>query len=180
MKKAVPVVLLVLLLLPLAACGPGTPEEKVAKIRSGYTIELNTWKKVARQEEETAAEEGEPEDEAATAETGEEGAQEGAPEEEVSGPVPTDVLFDLVVYFRGRESLDGLTVDISHANAAQEEKGVYRQYVEIPGMVNGETRQTDFVLEDLPFEEGDVFAVEVVEGVPEDLAAYPEFSESAP
>lgn len=180
-RKAVPAVLLVLLLFPLAACGPSTPEGKVAQIRAGYTIELNSWKKVKPQvetaaaDEEPAAEEGSPEGEAAASETDEAAAPAAA-----MGPEPTDVLFDLVVYFRGRKSLAGVTVDISHASAAQEEKGVYRQYIATSGMVNGETRQVDFVLHDLPLEDGDVFAVEVVPGVPEDLSAYREFSEPVP
>ena len=175
---------LLVLLLPLAACAPGSPEEKVAATRAEYKIELNSWRAkkpaepaAAEVPEEGAVAEASEAAAAAVTEGGEEGG-EGSEEEVATGPMPTDILFDLVVYFKGRKSLAGITVDITHAAASQEEKAVIHHYIETAGIVSGETRQVDFVLEGLEFEEGDVFAVEVAPGVPADLSNYREFSET--
>jgi hypothetical protein len=191
LSPIVPAVLLVVPLLAAVACAPGSPEEQIAEIRAGYTIELNSWQPVFEEEESAYAsslegdeaapgEEASAGDEAGEAAGDESGAGEEAVDDEMaSAPQPKDILFDLVVYFKGRKSLPGVTVDITHASASQEEKAVYRQYIETPGIVNGETRQADFVLEGLVVQEGDAFAVEVAPGVPADLAAYREFSETS-
>ena len=174
------------LVMTVVGCGLESPEEKVAKIRSEYTIELNSWE---AQEPPSAVEETMEEAvaEAAVAETpatAEEGAAEDEmpmDEEEIeSGPQPRDVLFDLVVYFRGRKALKGITVDVTHADAADQEKAVYQQWIDTAGMINGETRQVDFVLEGMEVEDGDAFAVTLASGVPADLGKYREFSEPAP
>jgi len=167
---------LALLLLAAAACGPGNPQEEVAQIRADYKVELNSWR--ALEPEPAAMDEMADESEAAAAAVDEAG--EPAGDEMAAGPQPTNVLCDLVVFFRGRKALDGITIDVTHANAAKATKAVYRQYVETAGMINGETRQVDFVLEGIELEDGDGFAVEVVPGIPADLGAYREFSGSAP
>ena len=91
-----------------------------------------------------------------------------------------NVLFDLVVYFRGRKALKGITVDVTHADDADQEKAVYQQWIDTDGMINGDTRQVDFLLEGMEVEEGDAFAVTLASGVPADLGNYPEFSEPPP
>lgn len=170
--------------LTMAACGPSSPEGKVAQIRAGYKIELNSWRPKPEEpppamEDEAAA--GEDADAAAMeAAAADVEGEEGEAEAVEMGPKPTDILLDLVVYFRGRESLPGVTVDITHADASQAPKQTYHHYVETAGILNGETRQASVVLEDVPFEEGDVFSVELVAGIPADLSAYKEFSESSP
>lgn len=185
LSPIVPAVLLAVPLLAAVACSPGSPEEQIAQIRAEYTIELNSWQPVFEEEEalDESSAEGDvaaPDEpgEAAGEEAGEAGEEAG--EKTASGPQPKDILFDLVIYFKGRKSLPGITVDVTHAGASQEEKAVYRQYIETPGIVSGETRQADFVLEDLVVEEGDVFAIEVVPGIPADLSQYREFSETGP
>lgn len=175
------IALLVLLVLPMTACGPSSPEGKTAQIRAGYKIEINSWR--AMEKDPPPVEEGAEETEASAEETGDatgDEAGEEAGEEMATGPQTTDIFFDLIIYFRGKKSLEGLTVDITHASASEEAKGTYQVYVETPGIVNGETQQADFLLEDVPFEEGDRFALTLVEGVPEDLGNYREFSEPAP
>lgn len=190
LSSVVLAVLLIVLMLPLTACGPNTPEGKIAKARAGYTVEINSWnpkKEEPPPMEAPEAMEGGAEASAITtaevaveaAEAGEEVAEEMA-EEVVAGPQTKSILFDLVIYFRGDKSLPGITIDITHANAGQEEKATYPYYVETPGIINGDTRQHSFVMEDLPFEDGDVFSANVVAGVPQDLSRYREFSEPAP
>ncbi len=181
------------LVVMLAGCGPKSPEAKIAQVRAGYKIELNSWRALKPEPEpepalEEAAEaaavavaaEAAATATAEAAEASEEGAAEEGMEEAEMGPQPKNVLFDLVVFFRGRKALDGITVDVTHSDANQQEKGVYQQYIETAGMVNGDTRQVDFLLEGLLVEEGDAFAVGLTEGVPADLGKYREFSEPAP
>ena len=179
------------LVVMVAGCETGTPEEKIAKVRAQYKVELNSWRaqELPQAEPPMAEEAGEAVAEAAVAAeaaavAGEEAAEgEGHDmEEEIaeSGPRSYNVLFDLVVYFRGKKALDGITVDVTHNDAAQQEKAVYQQWIETAGMVNGDTRQVDFLLEGMEVEEGDAFAVTLASGVPADLGNYPEFSEPAP
>ncbi len=185
------IALLALALLLAAGCDSGTPEEKIAKVRAQYKVELNSWSAQDPPQAEPAMEEEAGEAAAEASETAavaaeaaaEEGgeAEEGAmDEEEVTGPQPKNVLFDLVVYFRGRKALKGITVDVTHADSAQQEKAIYQQWIDTAGMINGDTRQVDFVLEGMEVEDGDAFAVTLASGVPADLGNYPEFSEPAP
>ncbi len=182
------IVLLALALLLATGCDSGTPEEKVAKVRAQYKVELNSWSAQDPPQAEPPMEEAaeavaEAAEAAGAAETAEAAAEaeEGAmDEEEMSGPQPNNVLFDLVVYFRGRKALKGITVDVTHADASQQEKAVYQQWIDTTGMFNGDTRQVDFMLEGMEVEDGDAFAVTLASGVPADLGNYPEFSEPAP
>ena len=61
-----------------------------------------------------------------------------------------------------------------------DQETTYQHYIDTAGMINGDTRQVDFLLEGLEFEEGDAFAVTLAQGVPADLSQYREFSEPAP
>ena len=169
-----------------------TLEEQVAIARAQYTITLsdvsedgpddppsapeNAGATMMAEAAESTMEAGE---EAAEGEEGGEGEGEGE-EMENEGPRSTNVLFDLVVHFRGKKALDGITVDVTHADEFEDEKGVYQQYIETAGMINGETRQVDFTLEGMTVEDGDAFSVTLASGVPADLSNYPEFSEPAP
>ena len=178
------------LILSAPGCPSTSPEEQIVKIRDGYTIELNSWS--AQEPEEAAVEEMAEAAEAATAVAASAAAvasEEGAAEEEMpmdeeeveSGPQPKNILFDLVVLFRGRKALNDITVDVTHADADQQKKAVYQQWIDTAGMGNGETRQVDFVLEGLEVEEGDAFSVLLREVVPpEERGKYREFSEPTP
>ena len=113
---------------------------------------------------------------ASEAAVAQETSEEAAEEETAEGPRSQDVLFDLVVSFRGTASLDGITVDVTQAGADEQEKARYHHYIETGGMLDGETRQVEFVLEGLEVEEGDAFSVTLASGVPAELGAYREFS----
>ncbi len=185
LRTLLPLLLVVTLGTALSGCAESSPEEKIAKIRSAYEVQLNSWRVLAP-----------PVAEAAAGEAGEEGTAEGEPTAEGEGEDPAaegveamaepaapqrvSIQFDLVVYLRGRESLPGITVDITQADANQQEKAVYRQWVDTTNVMKGSPGQSDFILEGIVMEEGDVFAATIAPGVPADLSAYREFSEPAP
>lgn len=183
----------------VAGCGPQSPEERVAAARAQYIVDLKGWMPQEPEPvdvmEEALIQEGEAIAEAAEAsamaaeataeaveeyaEEGEEGIEEGVEEE--TGPRTVDVLFDIIVRFNGSgTSLPGITAEVIHSDPLDEEKATYRAYIDTAGMAKGESRQLDFVLEGLEVEEGDGFAVDLVEGVPADLGEYREFSEPSP
>ncbi len=187
--------------LSLVGCGPGSPEDKVTQVRGQYTVKLENWfPKVEEPEpieesemlDEQGAEAGDAtegdaaaEEVAQAEEAGEpaEGEGEGEGEEmgmemeaEPAGPKSTTILFDLVVLFSGSEPLDGITVDVTHADASGTEKKTWRQYLETAGMVKSETRQMAFEAE-VDFVEGDVFSVQLLKYV--DPAEYGNYKEYA-
>lgn len=106
-------------------------------------------------------------------------AADGVTPPTASADTGRDVLFDVILLFRGRNTLPGLTLDVTHADAGENEKAIYRHYVDTTGMVKGDSKQVAFTLEDLPFEDGDVFSVGVRQTVPEaERAEYREFAEA--
>ena len=197
--------LTVLVLLPLAGCTPKSPEEKIAEIRAQYTVELNAWSvqepapmadhMMAGEDHMMAGEEGEPmegeaEPAADMADTTDMAADmadmagetegEGGDMMGMAEPEPKDILFDLVILFKGDKALGGITVNITQADANQQEKKLVRHYVETPKIVKGQTIQADFVLGGFVVEEGDVFAASVEPGIPADLSEFQEFQSPAP
>jgi len=195
LRSLFPLFLVATLAVVYAGCAPSSPEEQIARIRSEYEVQLSSWKVVSPTEEgageaemaegeEPMAEGEEPmaEGEEPMAE-GEEPMAEGEElmaEEPMAEPEGVSIQFDLVVHLRGRNRLDGLTVDLTQADANQQEKAVYHQWVDTSNVLKGSPGQVTFVLEGIVMEEGDVFAATIVPGVPADLSAYREFSEPAP
>ncbi|NND71298.1 MAG: hypothetical protein HKN43_06945 [Rhodothermales bacterium] len=175
--------------LTIVGCNIKSTQEQVAAARAQYTVTLNDV---------TAAEELEPEleNEAGLAESAAEAAEiasateeaaaegeetdEGAMGMEDEGPQSTNVLFDILVSFQGKNPLDGITVDVTHVDEDEEEKGVYLQFVDTAGMLDGETRQVDFELEGVAVEDGDAFSVTLASGVPANAGDYREFSQASP
>ncbi len=192
--NALTVFFLSMTMLGLLACGPSSPEDQVLESRSKYTVTLNAF---VVQEPEIEAPVMESGDMAGgdlqlaggevtavavateTATEGEEGA-EGETDEMVQeevGPSTSSVLFDLVVRFDGTEPLSGLTLDISQADPFEPEKASLRHYMELDPMVKSETKQVSFVLDDIEYEEGDLFSVTLREFVPpEERGDYREFA----
>ena len=197
-RKSLPLLCIAALVVLVVGCRPQTYEEQVTETRAQYTVELNSWNlEIYEPEPLEAREEGEVAGEAvamaaeavaaeASAEAAEE-AEEGTEEEmeeeiEASGPRSADVLFDLIVRFGGEgPALPGITADIVHSDPFDEEKNRYPQWIETSGMVGGDTRQVNFVLEGIEFEDGDEFSVEFNEFVPpEERGEYREFSQPPP
>lgn len=186
----------VLGLLLLAGCQSETFEERVTRLRQGYTISSSGF--VVKQTpppvapgvaEGVMATEGEPavEGEAAAPEgegmAAEEGATEAAAEAAASAgeategedgimvedlmPVKQDVLLDLLVRNGNvRGSLPGLTLDITQVDAAGNEKAHWRAWIDTSGIERGPGTQLTHELTDVEFEEGDTFEVELRTPVP--------------
>lgn len=183
--------------LVLVGCPAGSPEEQVAAKRALYTVELNSWYAEAESEpvDETVEIPVEGEEAAAEDDAGQvmdvdeadepNAADEIAAEDEGEGPDVTvaagpelhTIVFDLLVLYDGRdEPLPGLTVEVTHAGADGQEKGSWLQYLEMPNIAKGVSKQVGFQREGVVFEEGDVFAVNVNKNVPADLRSeYREF-----
>jgi len=177
--------LLVVALVMVVGCAEKSPEERVADLRSGYTAELNSFvvESVPLEPDLSADQvEGEAAGEAA-AEAGE-GAAEGEGEEGEEGmeePVPTqqDVLLDILIQNRSLEQLDGLTLDVTQADGAGNEKAHYRIWVDTSSVIKGRGHQILHRIEDIDYQEGDGFHVEVRHPVPpEERSEYREFSEA--
>lgn len=196
----------VLGLLLLAGCQSETFEERVTRLRQGYTISSSSF--VVKQTpppvapgvaEGDAATEGEPAAEGEAAAPAGEGmaAEEGAPEaaaaaapagEAAEGedgilvedliPVKQDVLLDLVVRNDNvRGSLPGLTLDVTQVDAAGNEKAHWRAWIDTSGIERGPGEQLTHELEDVEFAEGDTFQVEVRGSIPpEERADYRELT----
>ena len=164
-----------------AGCPEKSPEMQIAEQRAKYTVKLNSFIPKTPQEgasEFAAAVAAEAVAEEAAAEG--EGAEEEMAEPE--GPASTTVLFDLLVNYDGREApLPGITLDITHADPFEKEKGAYRYWIETADMVRGQMKQFSFEYEVPNFETGDVFSVELRSYVPpEELGDYREFAATAP
>lgn len=166
-------------LVTITACEAPTPEERVADLRSEYSAELNSF----------TVEETPLGDDVEDAEMAEEAAEEAMDEadvmadeemveEEVVEEVLTrqDVLLDIVVRKTGStEQLPGLTLDVYQVDADQADKATFRIYVDTSRLNKGGRKAVTHVLEDVDYEEGDGFAVEVRHPVPPEL--YPEYQE---
>lgn len=176
--------LLLVALVMVSACESKSPEEHTADLRSRYTAQLNSFvvESVPLEPDlsqdmvegevagETAGEAAEP----VAEEEGEEG-EEGMEEELV--PTRQDVLLDILIQSRSLEPLAGLTLDVSQADSAGAEKAHYRIWVDTSSVVKGRGHQILHRIEDIDYEEGDGFHVEVRHPVaPEERSEYREFS----
>lgn len=156
------------------ASEPEDPAEQVSEIRSDYSAELNSFvvHQVPQPAMEAPAEEG-----GETAEAGD-GAEEAAAEEPAEVPLRQDVLLDVLVALEGRDSLPGLTVDVTQVDAQENEKATWRVYLDVSDVHRGPGTQISHRLEDVDFEEGDGFHVAVRHPVPpEERGEYREFQE---
>jgi hypothetical protein len=170
LAAVVPLALLAAAAVLALACAPQDPAERVARLRSQYQAELTSF--VVRKPEP-------PEPVAVPEETaGEQAAEPVAPEPAIEElPTTSDVVLDILLSCNSREPLAGLTVDVSHVGAARQEKRRHRVWVDTGKLGNGAKTQVSHVLEDIDYEEGDGFHVEVRRLVPAgERGDYPEFS----
>lgn len=176
-------------LVGLVACQPQSPEERVSELRSEYEAVLNSF---AVQETPMVEESGMEMAEGGADAAMEEGMAEGAPEEaaaegDAAGeeiveevPVRQDVMLDVVLRKEGStDTLPGITLDVYQQGVDGSEKASYRFYVETDRLNKGSRQAISHVLEDVDYEEGDGFAVEVRQPVPPELyGEYKEFSDA--
>ena len=195
-----------LLLLPflalvvLAACTPKTPQQVVEETRAQYKVTLNAFLPQEPAMDESMMEEpmegemsenGESmdtpdamgEDQMAEGETMEGEMAEGEMTEgemmDDGAAATRNIIFDVLVQFSGTKPLPGLTLDITQADAFEKEKATFRYYLETGPMVKSEAKQMSFTLEDVAFETGDVFSVELRSTVPAaEQGEYREFAEA--
>jgi hypothetical protein len=177
-----------LLSMATVGCRQLTPEEKVASLRSQYSAEAMSFI-VVEPEETTVDEEQLPDAEEAVdgedvpeqvdveTDTETDIGEIDEPVEPVTGPVT--VLVDVLVSTTATETLDGLTLDVFHADAQQDVKENRRVWIDTSGVVRGPGTQFTIELEDVDYEEGDGFSVEVRSPVPEaERSEYREFQEA--
>jgi hypothetical protein len=151
-------VLAAALLVGMLACGPRlSREEEVELLRSQYTATLASL--TVKQEPIEAGTVGK-------ASTGE------APPPRVR----TDAVLDIVVSSNAEKPLPGLTIDIEHVDAQRRAKGRGTFWVETATLVQGQSTELQHVLENVAWETGDTYAVEVRRAIPaEQRSEYREF-----
>jgi hypothetical protein len=172
----------------LAGCGPSDPAQEVEDARSRYSVEVasfsvdqNPTGDVFTQPPAMPEGQGEAEGEDAGADAADaaDAAAEGeAMEMQEPVDLTQDVILDLLVRWNGRDPLAGITVDITHADEAGNEKGAYRAWIETAEVHRGPPTQMVHRLEDLDYVDGDGFHAEVRSPIPAgERAQYREFSE---
>lgn len=155
-----------------AACGgaPEDPAERIDEIRSGYSAKLNGF--VVQQVPQAGMDEGMPTaegaDEGAVQEeaVAEEGEEAAMAEPEVA--LRQDAILDILMSLDRRETLPGVTVDIEHVGPKPEQKvkDTYRAYLDTSDIRQGGGTQLSYRLEDVDYEDGDGFHVEVRYPIP--------------
>jgi hypothetical protein len=172
------------------ACEQPTHEERVTELRAKYEASLNGFavrETPVAMDLETVPGEGEAAtdealDEVAAEETGavdvagEEGEMEAG--EAMEPMMRYDVILDIVVRHTSDEMLPGITLDLSHADAAGVEKEHRRLWVDTSDLAKGDSLQVNETLEDVDYDEGDGFHVEVRRPIP--AAERGEYRELAP
>ncbi len=156
----------------------------MARLRGMYSAELNGFllQKEPEAEPAMAAEEGaaEMEEVAMAAEVageGEEGEGEGEMVEEPMGPVTPDVMLDFLIKHDSPELLPGITVDVTMVDEAKNEKASWKIWFDTSMVKKANVTGYTYVLEDVPYVEGDGFFAEVRHPVPaEERGEYKEFS----
>ena len=161
----------------IVGCAPKSPEEQVAQIRSLYSARLNGF---ILEEEPVVTEV--PELEAVEIVEGEEPPAEEAVEAAVEPIIETEVnqrvRLDILIQHRSDERLPGVTVDISMVDANQTEKGHWRVWFDTAEVTKATVTQFTHILEDVGYEEGDGFYVEIRQPIPaEERSEYREFSD---
>lgn len=176
---------LITLCLAAAAVGfacasePEDPAERVSEIRSRYSAQLNGF--VVHQVPEAPAEPPmeAPGEAAAPVADDEAGGPEVEGAEVLAAvPVSQAVTLDVLVSRDGREALSGLTLDVTQADAEDREKASWKIYLDVADVERGSGTQIAYRLEDVEYEEGDGFHVEVRHPVPAaERGEYREFQE---
>lgn len=187
-----PCLVLVVVMVLSLACASKSPEEKVAQIRALYSARLNGFLieeeplvvdpiGAGEIDDPTVADEPPAEPEAESPMDGEADGEEDMGEEvvqPVSVPVRQRARLDILIQNDSYDRLPGVTVDISMANSAGEEKNHWRVWFDTADVGKASVTQFTHVLEDVSYEEGDGFFAEIRKPIPpEERSEYREFSE---
>lgn len=165
----VALILLAICAVSLGACSSATPLEKLEATRAEYKANLNSFfvKETPLEVEPMPGVEGESEDAespAGTESSGGDGDPEGEGGEEmamVEPEVRLDAMLDVIVQHDSRNPLEGVTLDITMVDASQQEIGGWTRWVDTSGLPKANQRPVSIVLEDVAYEEGYGFFVEV-------------------
>ncbi len=176
---------LALAALSLFACTQKSPEERIADIRSQYAVEVNQSGFVATPRlppvpDSVEGMDGEAAGEGEDPVTDEESMEEemaAAMAAELQEPEGYDILLDLILSTSSRELLPQVTVDIVHLDPSEQEKARWPVTMDTSGLLRGPGIQVTQKLENVDYEEGDIFYAEIRANVPAaDRGSYPEFS----
>jgi hypothetical protein len=161
----------------LLGCRPMSPIDRLEAQRGQYTVELTSF--ILEQEPLDVLIEASPsEPDAALEETTEEGTEggteegtaedteEGTDELAVEPMLRTNVVLDLLVSTEG-DPLPGISVDFEHVDANRNMKERRLLWLETAELVKGVGVQLSAVVDDVDYQEGDGFHVEVRSPVPE-------------
>ncbi len=197
--------LALLLLLPLTACQPEDPVQRVAKMRAKYVVQVNPSGLVAMPHEEPQPDpteldaadmevtdgeagdemvvEGETQDTADELPTdaAPEGDAAAMPEATMAEPTGYDVLLDILLQNTNNEALPQLTLDIVQTDRAENEIARFHHTVDTSQLLKGMDTQLSHKLENIAYDPANhMFYVEVRGNVPaSDYPLYPEFPATA-
>ena len=180
------------LLLPLAAllltaCGPKSPEERVAKRRSyykaqliGFIVEADPVLPEASIESAEESAEEPPSEEPTDGAAADAGEGEATGTVEVTVSIRQNVRVDILLQHDSPDRLAGITLDIEMVDSNKVPKNVWKVWVDTKALVKGKATQFGHLIEDVDYVEGDGFSVEVRSPVPpEERGDYREFSDAA-
>jgi len=160
-----------------AGCAPKSHADKVAKLRGHYSARLNGF---LLEEEPVITEVPELEAVEIIDEGVVDGVEPGEPVAEMAAiELREKVRLDVLIQHRSDEKLPGVTVDISMVDSAEREKGHWRVWFDTSELAEATVTQFTHVLEEVGYEEGDGFFVEVRHPIPvEERGDYREFSQA--
>lgn len=155
----------------LGACASQTPLEQLEESRSLYKATLNSFfvRETPPVEESPAAEvaaEGETAEGAAPMEADAAADMEASGEEAAPIPVRLDAVLDVIVQHDAYEPIKGITLDITMVDGSQNQVEHWLRWVDTEGLPKANQRPYSIVLEDVPYQEGYGFNVEVRRPVP--------------
>ncbi len=152
-------------------CALKSPEEKVAQLRSYYTARpVGFFVKAQPIEAPPGNEEG-----ADGVEAGDADGEEIMEAEPV--PIRQTVHLDILLQHDSPEKLPGVTLDLIMVDASQAEKHRWLVWVDTAKLPKATGTQFTHLIEDIDYEEGDAFSVEVRHPIPpEERGDYREFA----
>jgi hypothetical protein len=171
-------ILLILgLLLASGACQKLSPEEKVEKTRSQFSVQASPFS--IRETPLSPPEDQEDLDEAIDERAGGVADETEETDDGYSDDQPLvrkDVLIDVLVGTESSEPLPGLTLDVDHVDADRQLKRRYLYWIDTSSVIKGSNIQVTVVIEDVDYQEGDAFSVSIRSPVPADeRSGYREF-----